>query len=233
MNLSDAKPAKDFAIQFGVKAVVYGRPGSGKTPICVETAPQPFLLASEPGMLTLRRSNCPTYPAFTAAKIDEFFLWWFSSHESRQFNTLIWDSASQGMEAYVDFELSKGNKSGGDAHGLKAYGNAARATMKHLSGLYFQQQKHVVLITKLNVADMNGGQYRRPYFPGKDLNIRVPHLFDLVMELGMFNVPGVMPSPTRAFSTAETFDAMGRDRSGTLGVFEPPNLATIFAKCLA
>lgn len=233
MQLSDARPAKDFAIQFGVKTVVYGGPGEGKTPICAGTAPRPFFLASEPGMLTLRRSDVPTYPAFTPAKMDDFFLWWLTSREPDQFDTLIWDSASQGMEAYVDMEISKGNKSGGEAHGLKAYGDAARAMMKHMSALYFQQRKHIVLITKLNTVTRNGVTIDRPYFPGKDLNVRVPHLFDLVMRLGSYNIPGVLPSPTKAFRCKPSFDMMARDRSDQLSEFEPANLTHIFNKAMA
>lgn len=235
MQLSDARPARDFALQFGIKGVVFGKPGSGKTPVCVNTAPRPFLLASEPGMLTLRQSTVPTFCAFNSAKIDEFFQWWMGSHEVNQFDTLVWDSASQGMEAYVDMEMSKGNKSGGEAHGLRAYGNAARAMYKHLSNLYFQPRKHIILITKQDNNNINGNIYARPYFPGKDLNVRVPHLFDLVMQLGKYNnIPGAPPVEDGhlAFKTKETFDSMGRDRSGNLAAYEPPDLSKIFAKAV-
>ena len=38
MQQKDLKPAKDFAVLFGVKSIIYGPAGSGKTPI-VNTAP--------------------------------------------------------------------------------------------------------------------------------------------------------------------------------------------------
>lgn len=233
MDMRSLRPATEFAQQYGVKAVVYGGPGSGKTPVTVRTSPYPVLLASEPGMLTLKGSLCPTFTAFSAPRIDEFFEWFVGSVESKNFHTLIWDSASQGMEIYVTHELDKGNKSGGDAHGKKAYGDAAKKMMKHLTNLYFMAEKHIILVAKLNRSEINGGVYNRPYFPGRELNIRVPHLFDLVTCLGDWTIPNVLPSPTKAFRTKETFDYMGRDRSGKLHEYEPPDFSHIIKKAMS
>lgn len=233
MNQNDLRPAKQFAQQFGVKSVIYGGPGVSKTPTAANTSPRPVLLLSEPGALTLKHSDVPTFPAFTPAKLDEFFLWFFSSAESANFDTLIWDSASQGAEIILDELLSGKTSAGNDAHGKKAYGTMARKMMSYFTKLYFMPAKHVVLITKLDKSDDNGTIYKRPYFPGRELNVRVPHLFDLVMCLGRYNIPGVTPSPTTAFRCHESFDTMARFRAGNLAEYEPPNLANIFAKVMA
>lgn len=232
MNEADLRPARDFALQFGVKSVVYGKPGSAKTPVTVNTSPRPVLLASEPGMLTLKKSVCPTWPAFTPAKVDEFMLWFTSSHEAKNYDTLVWDSTSQSAEAYVAAELGTSTKGGNEQHGQRAYGKMSRWMMEHLMKLYFMPQKHIVLITKLNAAEINGAIYHRPYFPGKELNVRVPHLFDLVTVLGDWNIPGVLPSPTKAFRCREAFDYMARDRSGNLQEYEPPVMSQLFKKCM-
>ena len=195
---SDLRPAHDFAIQFGVKAVVFGGPGSAKTPVCVTTSPRPVVLMSEPGFLSIRKSTAPTWPAFSSAKVDEFMLWFFGSAEARNFDTLVWDSASQAHEQRVEEELGGSSKAGNEQHGMRAYGKANRWMMEHLNKLYFMQQKHIVLVTKLQNYEINGGVYKRPYFAGKELPIRVPHLFDEVLQLGEYNIPGVIPSPTRA-----------------------------------
>lgn len=235
MNVNDLRPAKEFAVQFGCKMTVYGKPGSGKTPVCVHTAPRPLLLAAEPGMLTLRNSTCPTYPAFTGAKNDEFFNWWFGSNESKAFDTLIWDSASEYAEMLVREGMGGTSKGGNEAHGMRVYGKMARDVMARFNQLYFQQQKHIILITKMDRLEVNGSMYHRPYFPGKYLPTAVPHLFDVVTCLGNWNVPGApgVPGETKAFRTKETYDYQGRDRSGNLLEFEPPDVSRIISKVMA
>lgn len=232
MQASDLRPARDFAQNFGCKVVIYGGPGSGKTPVSLTTATAPVVLMSEPGFLSVRKSDAPTWPAFNPAKVDEFFLWFHGSAESRNYQTLVWDSASQSHEQRIEEELNAGSKSGGDAHGKRAYGVANRWMMGHLNKLYFMPQKHIVLITKMQAFEVNGGIYKRPYFSGQELPVRVPHLFDFVLQLGNFNISGVVPSPTRAFLCQEQFDAQARDRSGQLNLYEPPNLAQLFAKAM-
>ncbi|UPT53335.1 recombinase [Synechococcus phage Ssp-JY38] len=231
MNLSDAQPARAFAQQFGVKMVCYGKPGSGKTPVCVKTAPRPFLLACEPGMLTLRDCNVPTYPAFNSGKVSEFFDWWFGSHEAKQFDTLVWDSSSEACEMHIREGFKGKSKAGNDAHGMKIYGNMARDMYEQFSRLYFQPNKHIVLIAKMERLDLSGTIYHRPWYPGQQLPTQVPHLYDLVTCLGKWNVPGV--GETTAFRTAETFDYQGRDRSGRLGEYEPPDVSKLIAKCMS
>jgi hypothetical protein len=231
MQQSDLRPARDFALQFGCKMVCYGKAGSGKTPICVKTAPRPILLASEPGMLTLRDSTVPTYPAFNTVKTEEFFTWWFSSHEAKNFDTLIWDSASEYAEMHLREGFGTKSKAGNDAHGQRIYGNMARDVMEKFTKLYFMQQKHIILITKLDRFELNGTIYNRPYYPGRQLPTAVPHLFDVVTCLGDWNVPGV--GETKAFRTKESFDYMGRDRSGRLLEYEPPDVTKMIAKVMS
>src|SRR5437899_1886908 len=125
MNLSNLRPANDFAQQYGVKALVYGAPGSGKTPI-VNTAPRPLLLACEPGLLSMRGSTVPTYPGFTNDAIDDFFAWFFNSNDVKNFDTLAIDSTSQMADTYLQAALNGKSKAGNKMHGLAAYGDMAK-----------------------------------------------------------------------------------------------------------
>lgn len=230
MDIRDLKPAKEFALQYGVKSIIYGGPGTGKTPIAA-TAPRPLILMSEPGMLSMKGSSVPTYPAFSEAKLEEFFKWWFESAETKNFDTLIWDSVSQAAEFIVEHLMTGKSKGGNKVHGLEAHGTMGTFMLDKINRLYFQEKKHIILIAKLEKFDLNGLIYERPYFPGKMLPIRVPHLYDLITKLGVYNVPG-RPKPEKAFRTMEDLGQMGRDRSGNLAEFEPPNMAHIFAKCM-
>lgn len=224
MDIKSLKSSGTLANNFGVKAVLYGGPGTGKTPI-IATAPRPVLVACEPGLLSMRGTNIPTWEAYTVATIGEFFTWYFKSAEARNFDTLGVDSVSQMAEIYLR------HFQGNNRDGRKAYGEMSLAMMDLLNALYFKPQSHIVLIAKQTIADDNGVTRRRPFFPGQDLNVKVPHLFDGIFHMGIHNVPGVQ-QPTKAICTMEQFDLMARDRSGKLATFEPPHLGNIFNKIM-
>lgn len=224
MDMRSLKPAGNLAGRFGVKALCYGPPGTGKTPV-VNTAPRPLLLAVEPGLLSMRGSNVPTFEAYTEPAVRDFFVWFFSSAETKNFDTLAIDSVSQLAEIVLSEDL-KTHKDG-----RKAYGEMSRTVMEWLNKLYFFPQKHLYLICKESLTEIGGMQKRRPYFPGQDLNVKVPHLFDEILHLGLHNIPGVVGAQ-KAFCTMEQFDLLARDRSGQLAAFEPPDLTHIFNKAM-
>lgn len=231
MNLGQLRPAGQCAQKFGVKAVLYGGPGAGKTPL-INTAPSPVLLAIEPGLLSMRDSKVPTFCAYehkdgVAAGVADFFAWFHSSNEVKNFDTLAVDSVSEMAEVILRAKFkSNTNK-------LKAYGDMSFDVMDILTKLYYTQNKHVVLIAK-QFVDKESGR-KRPSFPGQDLDTKVPHFFDEILhyaKLASGTIPGVLQE-VKAIRTMETFDIMARDRSGRLDEFEQPNLANLFIKCMS
>ena len=223
MNIQSLRPASDFAQQYGVKSVIYGPPGSAKTPL-INTAPRPILLATEPGLLSMRGSNVPTFLAPDAKTIDEFFTWFFNSNENKNFDTLAIDSGTQMAETYL-LQAEATNK-----HGLKAYGEMADNTMKQLRQMYFMPQKHIYLIAKEQITEDNNVRMRRPYYPGRELPIKVPHLFDFVLRLDTHNVPGV--GQVRAFRCNSSFEEMARARTGNLNDYEEPHFGKLIQKAM-
>jgi GTPase SAR1 family protein len=225
MNVTkELKPASSFAQQFGVKALLFGGPGMGKTPL-LNTAPRPVLLAVEPGLLSMRGSNIPTFEAFNNyARIEGFFEWLFNSAEAKQFDTVGVDSISQIAEIVLAERLAK-NKDP-----RKAYGEMSQKLMEYANGLYFMQNKHAYLIAKQTSADENGAIRKKPYFPGQDLNVKIPHLYDEILHLGKAMIPSV--GEQIAIRTKETFEIMARDRSGKCAELEPPNLGQLFQKIM-
>jgi hypothetical protein len=236
MNVNSLRAVVQLASGSGVKCILYGGPGSGKTPL-IKTCPRPVGLFTEHGLLSLR--GCDTVPGFMANStkdIDDFFAWFSRSNERRNFDTLFVDSGSQMAEMYLLQELAN-NK-----HGLKAYGNMSDAVMKHLgqpgingqmpTGVYYMHDIHVVLVCKQSVRDEGGGlMKKRPFFPGNDLNVRVPHLFDGIFWAGKEQVPGA--GEQRVIRTAETLNIAARDRSGKLDPIERPDMGNIFSKCMS
>lgn len=197
----------------------------GKTPL-IKTAPRPVLCVVEPGMLSMRDANqIPAWDAYTPERIDEFFTWLFKSQEAQQFDTVGIDSVSQLAEIFLTQELKR-NKDG-----RKAYGEMSRRVMDLVNGLYYLPNKHIYLIGKQGTNDENGVTTKRPYFPGQDLNVKVPHLYDEILHIGEANVPG-MNKPVVAFRCQPTFGIMARDRSGNLAEYEPPDLGAMFKKAM-
>lgn len=227
MNYNDFKPIGALAQNFGVKSVVFGKPGTGKTPLLL-TAPNCGAMCVEPGLLSVRGQNYPMAIArYTRAEIEDFFAWLFGSAEPKQkFQTIAIDSVSQWAEIELAFQKGK------NRDGRAAYGEMANNVIQKLEKLYFMPNMNIVLLCKLEVTDGGeNGMVQRPYFPGKELHVRVPHMFDEIFWLDYFDIPGY--GRQRALRTWPTFNAVCRDRSGRLAEYEPPNLADVFAKCLS
>src|ERR1017187_6838688 len=119
MNMNDLKPAKDYANMMGCKCIVFGPSGVGKTPL-IQTAPRPLLLSIEPGLLSMRGSTVPTFVANDTQRIDEFFAWFYSSTETKNFDTLAVDSGSYMADVYLQAALKGTSKAGNKKHGMAA-----------------------------------------------------------------------------------------------------------------
>lgn len=219
MNQSDLKPARDFAQQFGAKCIIYGGPGVGKTPL-ISSAPRPVLLATEPGLLSMKQSNVPTWIAPTKARIDEFMKWFENSTEAKNFDTLAIDSVSQLCNIGLDESKSK--------HGLAQYGDMAEYVMPYLKRLYYMQNKHLYLIAK---EELTSDNKRRPSFPGRFLPVEIPHLYDCILRLARVPIPNI--GERLAFQCNPSMDVVARCRTGNLADFEEPNFGEIVRKMLS
>ena len=219
MQMIDLRPASDFAKAFGAKCIVYGPPGVGKTPV-FSSAPRPVLLATEPGLLSMRASSVPTWIGDTKAKIDEFFKWFEHSSEAKNFDTLGVDSTSQMCNIALDESKSK--------HGLAQYGDMADYVMPFLKRLYFMREKHMYLIAK---EELTTDGKRRPLYPGKFLPAEIPHLYDCILRLAKVPIPQV--GEQLAFQCNGSIDVVARNRTGTLADFEPPNFTLLINKVMS
>ncbi len=220
MNMSDLKAAGEFSRRYGAKAIVYGPPGSRKTPL-INTCPRPLMLACEPGMLSMRGSTVPTFQAHTGAAIEEFFKWFNISSERKNFDTLAIDSVSQMADIYLQ-EAQKTN-----SHGKAAYGDMAKKVMSHLRPLFFTENIHTYLIAKEGTKD----GMRWPYFPGQQLLTEVPHMYDFILYLGIQNVPGM--GNVSAFRCNQAMDVLARNRTGNLNDYEPPDFGKLIQKAMS
>ena len=194
------------------------------TPL-INSAPRPLLCVVEPGMLSMRGSQIAAIECYTPEAIAEFFKWLNNSNEAKQFDTIGIDSISQMSEIILTHELKR-NKDG-----RKAYGEMSRLMMDYCNYLYFMRNKHIYLIAKEQTIDINSVIIKKPYFPGQDLNVKVPHLFDEIFHINYVTLPQ-QHQPVIGIRTKEAYDCIARDRSGKLNEIEPPDLNYIINKCL-
>jgi len=229
-STSDFKPAGFYAKTSGFKAIVYGPPGSAKTPI-LNTAPRSILLATEAGLLSMKDSTIPTCYAHTPAAIDDFFKWLLHSNEPKNFDTIGVDSISHMCEVYLTAIMNGTSKAGNKVHGQAAYGEMAKMVMDHMRPLYHLPNKHVYGIAKQEVTLISSIPTTRPFFPGKYLPVELPHLFDAILRLAIHRVPGV--GDTLAFRCLQSIDEIARNRTGNLSEFEQPDFGKLIAKAMS
>lgn len=228
-------PADTLAHRSGVKLLVYGPPGSAKTPIC-GSAPRPVLLSVENGTTSLRGQRFLVEHTREPAKIRDFFRWVRESKEASQFDTICIDSLTEIAEVFLSAELASRKD------GRAAYGEMAKTVVGIVRELLELPTKHVYFIAKMDQKLMNAGGRRQAYFPGNELNIFVPHAVDEIYYVDrqiLFGRPELNGAqvPTYPVLCWQTFTdplTHARSRTGTVDAFEPcqPGLARLFDKIM-
>ena len=86
--------SRQAAALHGIKCLVYGKAGHGKTYLA-RTAPKPIILSAESGMLSLRDVDLPVITIRTVDDLTEAYNWAVSSPEAKAFETIYIDSISE------------------------------------------------------------------------------------------------------------------------------------------
>lgn len=212
----------------GVKCLIYGGPGVGKTPLGL-TAPKPVILVTETGTLSVGNSQIPAWPAFTLQAIEEFFMWANGSREFAQFDSLVIDSFSNLCEIIIAHLLRGKSKSGNQVNGLKAYGELETRAMELVFWLLGLPRKHVFIMCKCRLNNFGHGSTNNLLLPGQQLPVKVPGEFDVIGDLGRFLIPNAGEQRAIRFAP-QAGECFPRDRSGKLSEYEPPDLKHIVQK---
>lgn len=212
----------------GIKCLVYGKSGVGKTPLCA-TAPAPIIFSAEKGLLSIKRVNPPVpwIDISNYASLTEACGWLQSSYEARQFYTPCLDSLSEICEVLLTEEMKK-NKDG-----RKAYGNMLLEGIRLVKWFRDLPGRSVVLVAKEEWIkdDSTGMMLYQPMMPGSKLGNQLPYFFDETLR--MTSGRDVNGQEWRALSTKLSTQWVARDRSGMLNELEYPNLTSVFSKILS
>ena len=209
----------------GIKCLVYGKSGAGKTKLAA-TAPAPIILSAESGILSLREFQIPMIQIKTVADLTEVHQWALNSAEAKQFATIYIDSISEIGEVVL------ANAKAQVKDPRQAYGELIEKMMATIKAFRDLPGKNVVMAAKQEPIkdEMTGIVQYGPSMPGSKLGPQLPYLFDEVFRLGVGKTPqGV---EYRFLQTGPDLQYDAKDRSGSLAPVERPDLSFVFSKIL-
>ena len=206
----------------GVKLLVYGQAGSGKTSL-IPTLPNPIVLSAEGGLLSIQDANIDFIEIADMDDLREAYEWAKGSKEADQFQSVALDSISEVAEVVLQHELKK-NKDGRAAYG------ELNTTMQELIRAFRDLPgKHVYMSAKLEKSqDEMGKLLYNPSMPGKSLTQGLPYFFDEVLALRVER--DAENNTQRALMCDSDGVWLAKDRSGKLEAWETADLGAIIAK---
>ena len=207
----------------GVKMLVYGKSGRGKTTLCA-TAPTPVILSAEAGLLSLSQFQLPYVEIKDMAGLQEAYRWALGSAEARQFETICLDSLTEIAEVV----LNAAKKSVKDPR--QAYGEMIEKMTDIIRLFRDLPGRNVYMSAKQEYAknEITGVMINSPMMPGAKLGQQLPYFFDEVFQLDIGSTPeGVS---YRFLRTQPDFMNDAKDRSGRLDPVEEPNLGKVISK---
>ncbi len=225
----------------GVKVLVYGGAGMGKT-VLNATLPAPVLISAESGALSLRKANLerlfgvgnpfitynmPIIEIKTVADLTDAFRWCSTSAEARQFASIGMDSISEIAETV----LNNAKQQVKDPR--QAYGELIEKMETTVRLFRDIPGKNVCVSAKMEPTkdELTGLVKYGPAMPGAKLGNKLPYFFDEVFRLGVAKTP--QGESYRFLQTQPDMQYEAKDRSGALAPVEYPALSAIFAKILA
>lgn len=206
----------------GVKMMVYGLAGTGKTRLTA-TAPRPIVLSAEQGLLSLNELDIPFIRIKSLAELTAARQ--FIQNDNR-FWTACLDSASEIAELCLQ-DLKANNRDP-----RKAYGDMAQDVLNEVRAWRDLRGKHVLFIMKQGRIkdEQTGVLMNGPLMPGQQLDQHMPYMFDECFQLVVQSMNGQTRSALR---TQRDHQNEAKDRSGRLDMWEPPNLTHIIQKITA
>lgn len=209
----------------GVKMLVYGAAGAGKTTLC-STAPSPLILSAEAGLLSLRRLKIPVLVINEYKDLEDSLEWCRKEAVKKGIKTICLDSANEIAEGV----LAAARKKTKDPR--QAYGELADKTIEKIKEFRDLPGLHVLVTAKqtLSTDPISGAVKAAPSAPGQQIGPALPYLFDEVFHAATDKDP--TGNTYHYLRTKASMLAEAKDRSGVLDEIEYPDLTNIINKIL-
>lgn len=208
----------------GIKVLVHGPAGAGKTTLCATTGGSPLIISAEGGLMSLRGHDIPYIEVSDINMLNEALKFASESKEADQFDWFMLDSISEIGEVVLNNELRKA------ADPRQAYGQLQLHMTEVIRKFRDIKGKNVYFSCKQERQkdDKTGQTLYVPAMPGNKLAQSIPYFFDEVFALRV--EADDKGNPQRWLQTSRCIQYEAKDRSGALNQFEPPNLGLIAEK---
>jgi len=206
----------------GVKVLVYGQAGAGKTSL-IKTLPSPIVLSAEGGLLSIQDADLPFIEIASMTDLQEAYKWLTESDDAKAYKSVALDSISEIAEVVLNAE-KKATKDPRQAYGAmqEQMADIIRA-FRDLPG------RHVYMSAKLEkTQDEMGRVLYAPSMPGNKTGQALPYFFDEVLALRVEKDGD--GNTQRALMCDSDGLWLAKDRSGKLDMWEAPDLSAVFAK---
>tara|TARA_R100001377_G_scaffold56924_2_gene33925 strand:- start:1200 stop:1865 length:666 start_codon:yes stop_codon:yes gene_type:complete len=202
----------------GLKVLVYGQAGCGKTTLS-KTLPKPVVLSAEGGLLSLKDDNIPYIEIKSMTDLHDAYAW---LQDSDEFESVVLDSISEIAEVVLSHE-KKINKDGRAAYG------EMDVQLSEIIRAFRDLNMHVLMTAKLEKQqDEMGRMLYFPSLPGNKTAQKLPYFFDEVLALRIEK--DEEGKTQRALMCDSDGLWLAKDRSGKLDAWESPDLGEIIAK---
>lgn len=202
----------------GVKLLVYGAAGSGKTSL-IKSLPNPVVLSAEGGLLSIQDADLPYLEITSMDDLREAYSWVVES----EYKSVALDSISEIAEVCLNYE-KKINKDP-----RAAYGAMQEQMADIIRAFRDIPSRHVLMTAKLEkTQDEMGRVLYSPSMPGNKTGQALPYFFDEVLALRVEK--DADGNTQRALMCDGDGLWLAKDRSGKLGAWEAPDLNAIIAK---
>lgn len=212
------------ATENGIKVLVHGPAGAGKTSLCGTTGEPTVIISAEAGLLSLRGKDIPVIEVKTLADVHEAYQFVTQSDDAKHFRWVCLDSISEIAEVCLAHEKAK-TKDPRQAYGAlqDEMGGLIRA-FRDLQGknVYFSSKQ------ERKEDQISGAQLYFPSLPGSKLGQGIGYFFDEVFALRVER--DAENKVTRWLQTGRDFQYEAKDRSGALEMFEECDLQRIAQK---
>ena len=202
----------------GLKVLVYGQAGCGKTTLS-KTLPKPVVLSAEGGLLSLKDDNIPYIEIKSMTDLHDAYAW---LQDSDEFESVVLDSISEIAEVVLAHE-KKINKDGRAAYG------EMDVQLSEIIRAFRDLDMHVLMTAKLEKQqDEMGRMLYFPSLPGNKTAQKLPYFFDEVLALRIEKDED--GKTQRALMCDSDGLWLAKDRSGKLEAWESPDLGAFIAK---
>lgn len=217
---------REAATLHGLKILVSGLAGAGKTTLCATTGGNPIIISAEAGLLSLRDVDIPVITVATLEDVHEAYTY-LQSEEGQRFDWVCLDSISEIAEVVLTNEKAKTKDP------RAAYGALSDQMMDLLRAFRDLPGRNVYMTAKMERTkdEATGRLVYGPSMPGQRLSQAIPYLFDLVFVLRTeADEKGELH---RYLQTASDLQYTAKDRSGRCPMYMEPDLSKVAATILS